>query len=456
MSVAQTNGMHAVEVASVGREPTLRKRRLLGDLLVKDGLISEVDLEAALRVHRDGDSDATLGDVLVEQRVITETQLHAALDRYHKKYRLGDLLVETGAITDSQLEIALDHHRKTGLRLGEAMLQLNFATEERLKTALCTQLGITFVDLDKLILDRSVALLVGKEYAQRHRVIPVTRTDQTVTVAVRDPADTAVLDDLEGRLGCQVRIVTSTDASFDRAFTRAYGESPEAGLARQHAEQGKAYATLRREHDDALSALTALRGAHEGLLQERQATTRLLAEQRTRNEWNTHALAQLQSAQNSLRRDYEAALAGTARTAEDAGAGAALATLQAEHATLQAAHAELQGSHDALRAQVDASTGLAAAERMRGEERLRMLDDLRLSEVTLRQEVEESAEALRALRARHAERTGALADLEAAHVALGQAHEQETKALKAECDRLRQDQAAMAAALEAVVQKLRG
>jgi hypothetical protein len=453
MSVAQTNGMHAVEVVGVGREPTLRKRRLLGDLLVKDGLISEVDLEAALRVQRDGESDATLGDVLLEQRVITEKQLHAALDRYHKKYRLGDLLVETGAITDSQLEIALDHHRKTGLRLGEAILQLNFATEERLKTALCTQLGITFVDLDKLILDRSVALLVGKEYAQRHRVIPVTRTDQTVTVAVRDPADTAVLDDLEGRLGCQVRIVTSTDASFDRAFTRAYGESPEAGLARQHAEQGKAYATLRREHEEALSALTALRGAHEGLLQERQATTRLLAEQRTRNEWNTHALAELRNAQDSLRRDYEAAIAGTA---DEAGAAAALATLQAEHGTLETAYAELQASHDALRAQVDASAGLAAAERMRGEERLRMLDDLRLSDAALRREVEESATALRALGTRHAERTRALADLEAAHVALGQAHEQETKELKAECDRLRQDQTELAAALEAVVQKLRG
>ena len=177
MSVmALTNGKHAVAVANAASEPALRKRRLLGDLLVEDGLISEVDLEAASRVQRERESAATLGDVLVEQRVMTEKQLHAALDRYHKKYRLGDLLVETGVITDSQLEIGLDHHRKTGLRLGEALLQLNFATEERLKTALCTQLGITFVDLDKLILDRHVALLIGKEYAQRHRVIPVTRT----------------------------------------------------------------------------------------------------------------------------------------------------------------------------------------------------------------------------------------------------------------------------------------
>ena len=83
-------------VCSATWTPSLGKRHLRGDLLVKDWLISELDLTAALEAQRERGTDATLSEVLVEQRVISEKQLQAALDRDHKKYRLGDLLVETG------------------------------------------------------------------------------------------------------------------------------------------------------------------------------------------------------------------------------------------------------------------------------------------------------------------------------------------------------------------------
>jgi len=108
-----------------------------------------------------------------------------------------------------------------------------------------------------------------------------------------------VLDALEGHLSCPVRIVTSTDARFSRTLTRTYGESPEAGLARQHAEQGKVYAAVRHDHHHALVALAALGGAHEKLLQEHQAMTQLLAEQRARNDWNTQVRTDLHADQDT-------------------------------------------------------------------------------------------------------------------------------------------------------------
>lgn len=83
-------------VCSATWTPSLGQRHLRGDLLVKDWLISELDLTAALEAQREQGTDATRREVLVEQRVISEKQLQAALDRDHKKYRLGDLLVETG------------------------------------------------------------------------------------------------------------------------------------------------------------------------------------------------------------------------------------------------------------------------------------------------------------------------------------------------------------------------
>ena len=83
-----------------------------------------------------------------------------------------------------QLEQAVDHHLRTGLRLGDALLQLSFLTEEELREALCRQLDVTFVDLDRLLVDRQLAPLVPKEYAQHHRVVPVASAEGTLTVAV--------------------------------------------------------------------------------------------------------------------------------------------------------------------------------------------------------------------------------------------------------------------------------
>ena len=165
------------------------RRGLLGEILIREGLINEGQLSTALMVQRETEPTTPLGQILVRQGAITQRQLNNVLDRYRKKYRLGDILVETETITEHQLQIALDHQKKTGLRLGDSLLQLNFVTEEEVNQALCKQFGVTFVDLDRLVLDNSLALVINREYAERHRVIPISKTDRVLVVAMDDPSD---------------------------------------------------------------------------------------------------------------------------------------------------------------------------------------------------------------------------------------------------------------------------
>ena len=98
----------------------------------------------------------------MEQGALSPADLEGVLHRYHKKYRLGDILVETNVISETQLQLGVDHHRRTGLRLGDALLQLGFVNEEMLKLALCTQLDVAFVDLDRFSIDRTLAALVPR------------------------------------------------------------------------------------------------------------------------------------------------------------------------------------------------------------------------------------------------------------------------------------------------------
>lgn len=114
-----------------------RPRRLLGQILVEEGLITRHQLEAALRVQAERASGTPIGQLLVEQAALRQDQLDAVLD----KYRLGHFLVETNAISRDQLEIALRQQRVAGRRLGEVLLQLRYLTEIQLRRALAKHLG---------------------------------------------------------------------------------------------------------------------------------------------------------------------------------------------------------------------------------------------------------------------------------------------------------------------------
>ncbi len=233
--------------AGESREPRSR-RRLLGEILLDEGLVTRDQLEVALRAQAAERRGTLLGQLLVEQGAITQERLTAVLARYNKTYRLGDLLLETHAITEAQLEIALRHQKLTGLRLGEVLLQLRYITEHQLRQALAKQFGIRFVDLDEMALDRGLAPLIDPDYARRHRVVPIgrARADQ-ITVAMDDPANNAVLEALRRATGCQIEVVTALSAALSRAFAWIYGGSGGGGV--RHAETVRKLAALRVASD---------------------------------------------------------------------------------------------------------------------------------------------------------------------------------------------------------------
>src|SRR5262245_46082183 len=339
------------------------RRGLLGEILIGAGLIIETQLSTALIVQRESEPTTPLGQILVRQGAITQRQLNTVLDRYRKKYRLGDILVETETITENQLQIALDHQKKTGLRLGDSLLQLNFVTEEEVNQALCKQFGVTFVDLDRLVLDNSLALVINREYAERHRVIPISKTDRVLVVAMDDPSDLSVVAELAGATGSRVNVVTSTHAAFRRAFARTYGESAEIGLVRRAEQIGREFETLRAENESNKERFAELRRAHETILADREASTRALAEQRTRNEWNDQALVSLREAHAALRAEHE--------SARDT-----LEKLRTEHADGSRMLSDLRDAHEALTSEHAATSARMADGQARNEWNLRALDEL--------------------------------------------------------------------------------
>jgi type IV pilus assembly protein PilB len=111
--------------------------------------------------------------------------------------RLGDLLVREGLITREQLEKALQEQRQSGTRVGYNLVKLGFIQETDLTIMLARQYKMPAVDLSKFEVDPRIAKLIPGDLAIKHLVLPLKRDGRTLTVAMADPTNLGVLDDLK-------------------------------------------------------------------------------------------------------------------------------------------------------------------------------------------------------------------------------------------------------------------
>lgn len=141
------------------------------------------------------------------------------------KMRLGDLLVQEHIITDEQLGQALNEQRSSGKKLGRTLIDLSSITEDQLLQFLSQQLNIPFLDISKRSVPAAVVGLLPEVQARRYRALVVEDNDDSVVVAMSDPADLQAMDTLEGLLApkrISIAVVTEKQllAAFDNLYRR--------------------------------------------------------------------------------------------------------------------------------------------------------------------------------------------------------------------------------------------
>lgn len=199
-----------------------------GELLVAEGLVTDAQLEEALRFQHDSASYVPLGQVLVERKYITRRQLDLVLDQGKKRPRLGEVLVRSGILTAEQLDHALAQQKEMKLPLGQMLIKLGYVTDEAMRQALSMQLNIPFLDLDRFAIDRELAKTINASYARRHMLVPISVVGQTLTIAMDDPTHHTVVEELSRSTGLIVTVVTAAKEAINRAFNKVYDIKPSA------------------------------------------------------------------------------------------------------------------------------------------------------------------------------------------------------------------------------------
>ncbi|MBI5561449.1 MAG: Flp pilus assembly complex ATPase component TadA [Deltaproteobacteria bacterium] len=138
--------------------------------------------------------------------------------------KIGELLVESGLISQDQLEDALRagsaEAKKT--RLGSILVKKGYTTELDIAQTLSYQLNIPFVDVSSSVVDPEAVKLVSEKLAQRHLVIPLYIDRKVIRIAMADPLNLAAIDDIRFATGLEVEPAAATLSDVTAAIGRHY------------------------------------------------------------------------------------------------------------------------------------------------------------------------------------------------------------------------------------------
>ncbi len=143
--------------------------------------------------------------------------------------RIGDLLIKEGLITREQLQKALQEQQQNGTRVGYNLVKLGFVNETEVTKMLARQFRMPAVDLSKFEVDPRIAKLIPGDLATKHLVLPLKRDGRTLTVAMADPTNLGIIDDLKFITRYDIFPVIAGEYTLRNAVEKIY-ESSEAQM----------------------------------------------------------------------------------------------------------------------------------------------------------------------------------------------------------------------------------
>ena len=140
--------------------------------------------------------------------------------------RLGDLLVKEKIITTEQLDAALRAQKQNGpsSRLGSTLVQLGYVSDDEITNFLSRQYGVPAINLQYFEIDGTVVKLIPEETAKRYQILPLSRVGASLTIAMVDPTNVFAMDDIKFMTGFNIEPVVASESAIAEAIEKAYGK----------------------------------------------------------------------------------------------------------------------------------------------------------------------------------------------------------------------------------------
>ncbi len=137
---------------------------------------------------------------------------------------IGEILVKRNIITQKQLEEALKLQKEEKDFLGEILVRLGYLQERDIVVALMVQCGLPYIAVNKYTIDPEVLKLIPEELARSMRLVPLDKVGGVLSVVMINPLTLAMKEQLEKITKCRIATFIATKTEIDEAIARWYGK----------------------------------------------------------------------------------------------------------------------------------------------------------------------------------------------------------------------------------------
>lgn len=157
-----------------------------------------------------------------------------------RRIRIGDFLLKEGVITQQQLDTALREQKVRGSKLGETLLALGYITQENFANVLCEQLGIESVDLHAIGLEDAAIRLVSEDIMKKYEAVPFAIDEKNANllkVAMADPMNLVAIDDISLITNMEIKPYFASTSEIAIQLDRMFGKKQALEAAEQYQKE---------------------------------------------------------------------------------------------------------------------------------------------------------------------------------------------------------------------------
>jgi type IV pilus assembly protein PilB len=133
---------------------------------------------------------------------------------------VGDVLLEQGLISEQQLDQALKYQSRQGHKklIGEVLVEMGFVTDEQVMATLAETYGVPFARISAKLVDPNVVELLSREFLEQHHVLPLFLVENKLTLAVCEPTNVFLIEEVERMTGHHVQVVAATPKDIENTL----------------------------------------------------------------------------------------------------------------------------------------------------------------------------------------------------------------------------------------------
>lgn len=136
--------------------------------------------------------------------------------------KLGEILLRNGVISEENLKRALDFQRHEGGLLGEILVKLGYVNERDIVQAITIQYGFPYLPLENYELNKDIIKVVPENVARQYSLVPIDVIGDILTIAMSNPLNEEAIEDLEMITKKKIQVFISTVTSVHEALNKLY------------------------------------------------------------------------------------------------------------------------------------------------------------------------------------------------------------------------------------------